>query len=121
MNYIGIDIHKKQCVLSALNEAGERLREARVGTNDRAGFAEYLRAVGGPCRAVIEACLGWGKVHDLIEAAPFLQMEGGRHSQGRAALSIARRHADQVSPASAVSPREWIFSDEPGLLPRASL
>ena len=24
MNYIGIDIHKKYCVLSALNEAGER-------------------------------------------------------------------------------------------------
>ena len=68
MNYIGIDIHKKHCVLSALNEAGERTREARIGTNDRAGFAEYLRAVGGPCRAVIEACWGWGKVHDLFEA-----------------------------------------------------
>ncbi|GDX11970.1 hypothetical protein LBMAG57_37420 [Verrucomicrobiota bacterium] len=25
MNYIGIDIHKKYCVLSALNEAGERM------------------------------------------------------------------------------------------------
>ena len=24
--------------------------------------------MGGPCRAVIEACWGWGKVHDLAEA-----------------------------------------------------
>ena len=73
MNYIGIDIHKKQCVLSALDEAGERMREARIGTNDRAGFAEYLRAVGGPCRAVIEACWGWGKVHDLLEATGLVE------------------------------------------------
>ena len=61
MNYIGIDTHKKQCVLSALDEAGERTREARIGTNDREGFAEYLRAAGGPCRAVIEACWGLGQ------------------------------------------------------------
>ena len=47
MNYIGIDIHKKCCVLSALNEAGERTIEARIATNDRAGFEEYLRALGG--------------------------------------------------------------------------
>ncbi len=40
MNYIGIDIHKKYCVLSALNEAGERTLEARIATNDRAGFEE---------------------------------------------------------------------------------
>ena len=73
MNYIGIDIHKKHCVLSALNEAGERPREARIGTNDRAGFEDYLRAVGGPCRAVIEACWGWGKVHDLLEATGLVE------------------------------------------------
>ena len=47
MNAIGIDIHKKQCVLSALNEARERTREARIGTHDREGFEEYLRAVVG--------------------------------------------------------------------------
>ena len=73
MNYIGIDIHKKYCVLSALNEAGERVREARIATNDREGFAEYLRAVGGPCKAVIEACWGWGKVHDLLEATGLVE------------------------------------------------
>jgi hypothetical protein len=56
INHIGIDIHKKDCVLSALNEAGERVREARIATNDREEFAEFLREVGGPCRAVIEAC-----------------------------------------------------------------
>ena len=73
MNYIGIDIHKKQCVLSALNEAGERTREAKIATNDREGFERYLLAVGGPCKAVIEACWGWGKVHDLLEATGLVE------------------------------------------------
>ena len=36
MNYIGIDIHKKQCLLSALNEAGERTLERGQLTGDRA-------------------------------------------------------------------------------------
>ena len=60
-------------MLSALNEAGERTRETKIGTNDREGFAEYLRAVGGPCKAVIEACWGWGKVHDLLEATGLVE------------------------------------------------
>ena len=36
--------HKKHCVLSALIKAGERVREVLAATNDRAGFAEVLRA-----------------------------------------------------------------------------
>ena len=55
-------------MLSALNEAGERTLEVKIATNDREGFERYLRAVGGPCKAVIEACWGWGKMHDLLEA-----------------------------------------------------
>jgi hypothetical protein len=54
-------------VLSALNEAGERTLEARIATGDRAAFEEYCRSLGGPCRAVIEACWGWGKMHDMLE------------------------------------------------------
>ena len=33
MNYIGIDIHKKQCVLSALNDVGECLLERGRSTD----------------------------------------------------------------------------------------
>jgi hypothetical protein len=67
MNYVGIDIHKKHCVLSAQNEAGERVKEAKIGTNDRGGFEEFFRSLEGRSRAVIEACWGWGKVHDRLE------------------------------------------------------
>lgn len=44
------------------------MREAKIATNDRAGFEEFFRALGGPNRAVIKPCWGWGKVHDRLEA-----------------------------------------------------
>ena len=95
MNYIGIDIHKKHCVLSALNEAGERTREGRIGTNDRAGFAEYLRAVGGPCRAVIEACWGWGIGCDGYFGALYRRArEQDGHGANTAIIIVARRMAE---------------------------
>ena len=113
MNYIGIDIHKKHCVLSALDEAGERLREARIGTNDRAGFAEYLRAVGGPCRAVIEACWGWGKVHDLIEATGLVEEVVLAHPFKTRIIAEAQINTDKVDA------RSLAFLLRLGAVPRA--
>ena len=95
MNYIGIAIHKKHCVFSALNEAGERTLETKIGTNDRAGLAEYLRAVGGPCKAVIEACWGWGKVHDLIEATGLVEEGVPAHPYRTRFISKARNDRER--------------------------
>ena len=44
-NHIGIDIHKKHGVLSALNEAGERTLEAKIATNDREWFERRYEAI----------------------------------------------------------------------------
>jgi hypothetical protein len=43
MNYVGIDIHKHYSVLCAQDEAGQKLREARiaVGTSVFPGFLIY--------------------------------------------------------------------------------
>ena len=70
MNYIGIDIHKKYSVLCARNEAGEIVLEGRVQNNERRGFEEFFASLDGPCRAVLEACWNWGRVHDIVEAIP---------------------------------------------------
>jgi transposase len=113
MNYIGIDIHKKYCVLSALNEAGERTLEARIATNDRAGFEEYLRAVGGPCKAVIEACWGWGKVHDLLEATGLVEEVVLAHPYKTRIIAEAQIKTDKVDA------RALAFLLRLGAVPRA--
>lgn len=113
MNYIGIDIHKKYCVLSALNEAGERTLEARIATNDRAGFAEYLRALGGPCKAVIEACWGWGKVHDLLEATGLVEEVVLAHPYKTRIIAEAQIKTDKVDA------RALAFLLRLGAVPRA--
>ena len=113
MNYIGIDIHKKHCVLSALNEAGERTLEAKIATNDREGFERYLRAVGGPCKAVIEACWGWGKVHDLLEATGLVEEVVLAHPFKTRIIAEAQIKTDKVDA------RSLAFLLRLGAVPRA--
>lgn len=96
MNYVGIDIHKKQCVLSAQNEAGERVREAKIATDDRAGFEEFFRGLGGPIRAVIEACWGWGKVHDRLEAIEQIEEVVLAHPYKTRIIAEAQIKTDKV-------------------------
>lgn len=44
MQYVAIDLHKRHSVLSALNEQGQRTREARIDGNSAAGFTQFSRA-----------------------------------------------------------------------------
>jgi len=67
MNYVGIDIHKKYSVLCALDESGGKLSEGRVDGNSLEGFAQFFAGLGGPSKAVIEACWNWGLIHDKLE------------------------------------------------------
>jgi len=68
MHYVAIDLHKRYSVASALNEQGQRTREARIEGNSAAGFAQFFHGLGGPSKVVIEATWNWGRVHDLLEA-----------------------------------------------------
>lgn len=70
MNYVGIDIHKRYSVCAAQDEQGRKLGVARIEGNLGSGFAQYLRGLGGRSKVVIEACWGWGKVHDVLEELP---------------------------------------------------
>jgi len=67
MNYVAIDLHKRYSVASALNEQGQRTREARIDGNSAAGFAQFFHGLGGPSKVVIEATWNWGRIHDLLE------------------------------------------------------
>src|SRR6266487_40738 len=67
MNYVGVDIHKKYSVLCAVDERGRKLREARVEGNAPFGFAQFFSGLGGPSKALVEACWNWGLIHDELE------------------------------------------------------
>jgi hypothetical protein len=70
MNYVGIDIHKRYSVFAAQDEQGRKLGVARIEGHLGSGFAQYLRGLGGESKVVIEACWGWGKIHDVLEELP---------------------------------------------------
>ena len=67
MNYVGIDIHKRYSVLCAQDEAGQKLKEARIEGHERRDYARFFKDLEGPSRAVLEACWNWGLTHDLLE------------------------------------------------------
>ena len=67
MNYVGIDIHKRYSVLAAQDEAGRKLKEARIEGNSAEDYARFFQSLEGPSRAVLEACWNWGLTHDLLE------------------------------------------------------
>jgi hypothetical protein len=67
MNYVGIDIHKKYSVLCAQDEAGRRLKEARIAGNCGQAYAHFFQELEGPSKAVLEACWNWELTHDLLE------------------------------------------------------
>ena len=67
MQYVAIDLHKRYSVVSALNEQGQRTREARIEGNSAAGFAQFFKSLDDRSKVVIEATWNWGRVHDLLE------------------------------------------------------
>ncbi len=50
MNYVGIDLHKKYSVLCAQDEAGRKLKEARIEGSWVEGYARFFRAWRGRAR-----------------------------------------------------------------------
>jgi transposase len=73
MNYVGIDVHKRYSVLCALDEQGRKLKEARIDGNSASGFAQFFKGLGGPSKAVMEACWNWGLTHELLEDVEQIQ------------------------------------------------
>ena len=66
MLYTGIDYHKKYSVVSTMDAAGTRIREARIDQNEPAAFAAYFQSLPEPSRVVVEACWNWGWLYDEL-------------------------------------------------------
>lgn len=67
MFYSGIDLHKDNCFITTINEAGKRVRQERL-PNVPAIILAYFAAMAGPHRAVVECTAGWYWLNDLLEA-----------------------------------------------------
>jgi hypothetical protein len=70
MKYSGVDVHKRYCVATTQDEQGRRLGKRRIEGDLAAGFVQWFKAQGGPCRVAIEACWNWGFVYDILEQIP---------------------------------------------------
>jgi transposase len=67
MFYSGIDLHKDNCFITTINEAGNRVRQERL-PNIPASILAYFAALDGPHEAVVECTAGWYWLNDLLEA-----------------------------------------------------
>ena len=64
--YVGIDLHRRRCVIVRKSAAGEKLSSVRVA-NDALGIASAVAEAGPNPEVVIEATYGWYWVVDLLQ------------------------------------------------------
>ena len=71
--YVGIDFHRRRCVIVRKSAAGEKLSSVRVANdalgiaNDALGIASAVAEAGPSPEVVIEATYGWYWVVDLLQ------------------------------------------------------
>ncbi len=66
--YVGLDVHRKLVVATALNERGEQLEQAKL-TSAPQELIDFLRRLPGHKHVAIEACAMWEPSFNTAEAA----------------------------------------------------
>ncbi len=66
--FVGLDIHRKTIVATALNEQGEELDQRTLGPS-KEELGAYLRNLPGEKRVTMEACAMWEAYFDVVEEA----------------------------------------------------
>lgn len=64
--YVGLDIHRKSIVATALDEEGTALDQRKMGPT-AAELIEYLRTLPGTKRVVMEPCTIWEPLYESLE------------------------------------------------------
>lgn len=67
MLYSGIDLHKRTCVITTVDAAGETVGQATLPTN-REAVASYFARLPSPHHATVEATGTWYWISDLLAA-----------------------------------------------------
>jgi transposase len=70
MYYTGIDLHKKTCFLTTLDEEGKTVHRAHL-ENSEDSILSYFRALGAESKIVIESMASWYGLYDLFTEQGF--------------------------------------------------
>lgn len=93
MLYLGVDVHKKNCWVTVLDEEGEE-REQRKVSMDRASLLEYFGKIAKPAKLAVEATFNWYYFLDTMEPLGFeLHLV---HPQKTKAIASARIKHDKL-------------------------
>jgi len=65
--YVGLDVHRKSIVATALDPQGQRLSQAKLGVTP-AELIEFLRGLPGHKQVALEAGSSWAPVFDAAES-----------------------------------------------------
>jgi transposase len=117
----GLDLHRRQIALDALEVGSGEEWRGRIWQPDRSRFRRWLRddvsrrADGGPVALAVEGCTGWRYVVEEIEAAGFeahlaepadTQAARGRKHRAKTDRTDARLLRDLL--AAGELPESWI-------------
>ncbi|HEV2176708.1 MAG TPA: transposase, partial [Terriglobia bacterium] len=70
MLYLGVDVHKKNCWVTVLDEDGHELEQRKVSM-ERAGLLEYFGKVTPPAKLAVEATFNGYYFLNVIEPLGF--------------------------------------------------
>ncbi|MFZ1024288.1 MAG: IS110 family transposase [Thermoplasmata archaeon] len=65
--FVGLDVHRKSVVATAVDPLGRPVSEGKFGPTDRE-LVDYLKSLPGPIRVAIEACSVWQHFYDAAES-----------------------------------------------------
>lgn len=95
MNFVGIDYHKRYCVVTAVNEDGGIINSRRLD-NTVAFFREFFSSLDGPSKAVVEASRTWGVMYDLLDEIEDVESVTLAHPQKVRAIAEAKIKTDKI-------------------------
>jgi transposase len=93
MLYSGIDLHKDNCVISTVNQAGKMIKQSKL-PNHNMSIIRYFSGMGKQHKAVVESTANWYWLSDLLK-------ENGieillAHAKYLKAISYAKVKTDKV-------------------------
>ena len=93
MYYSGIDLHKDNCFITTINDAGELVQQERVANVPEMLLAYFAR-LGSEHQAVVESTTGWYWLSDLLDTHGIPLVLA--HAKYLKAISYAKVKTDKV-------------------------
>lgn len=97
MIYIGVDLHKRFCYMTAMNATGQILDQCKV-TNEASSLRGYLERWSEPLALAVESCSFWPAFAEAVE--PLVQRLVLVHPQRVKAIASAKLKNDRVDSAT---------------------